>query len=70
MASIQNDRIREIGSYCIVGVGAALLAIVPYLMFRGAYLRDDMQEQYMPTFMAIGRSLAAGHWPYLTLQAV
>lgn len=46
----------------------ALIAAIPFLLYHRAYYHDDMQSQYMPALVAIGKALAAGVWPSLTLQ--
>lgn len=48
----------------------AALAVLPLLLDRAAYLRDDMETQFVPTLMAVGRTLwTVGQVPLLTLHS-
>jgi hypothetical protein len=48
-------------------LGAAI-AIFPLLASSRAYFRDDMQSEYAPIFVAVGRGLLKGQFTTLTLQ--
>ena len=54
------------GAACALFGGAYAGAL--YALNSRAFFNDDSQEAFAPIFMAIGRSLAHGHWPALTLQ--
>ena len=45
-----------------------MFAWLVFSLNRRAFFNDDTQQQFAPMFMAIGRALAHGHWPTLTLQ--
>lgn len=54
----------------LCALGSALIAIVPFLMNHRAYYHDNMQDQYMPTFVSIGHTLSIGQWPDVTLKVL
>jgi hypothetical protein len=49
----------------VIGI---FIGIFPLFSTLRAYFRDDMQAQYLPLMVAMGRSIIHGHWPVLTLQ--
>lgn len=59
---------REITAAGLAALLALALAVTPFLLNHRAYYHDDVQSYYGPALMAIGRSLARGVWPALTLQ--
>lgn len=52
----------------LAATGGIFVGIFPLFITMRAYFRDDMQAQYLPIMVAIGRSIIHGHWPVLTLQ--
>ncbi|MDF3068280.1 MAG: hypothetical protein K0R38_3881 [Polyangiaceae bacterium] len=53
-------------STVLAGLVVAALAWVPELLRPGYYFRDDMQTQYVPLFVELGRSWARGELPLVT----
>lgn len=55
--------------------GACAAAALAFTWFvwatnHRAFFSDDAEHAFAPMFLAIGRSLAHGHWPTLTLQVL
>lgn len=63
-----RSRVSERTAVALVAILALALAAIPFLLNHRAYYHDDMQSYFAPALMAIGRSLARGVWPALTLQ--
>jgi len=56
---------RDAALSSLIGIA---IALIPFVLDKGAYLHDDAQAQFVPAFMAIGSALRHGTWPDLTLQ--
>ncbi|MGG5823244.1 hypothetical protein [Falsiroseomonas sp. HW251] len=53
----------------LAAIGGAALNLLPLLHDRAAFFRDDMEIYFMPTLVAIGRSIGRGELPFLALQS-
>lgn len=58
----------ELPGTVLAALLAVALAALPFLLRHRAYYYDDMQSQYVPLLVAMGKSLSVGFWPSLTLQ--
>ncbi len=66
-ATGESARTRS-GEIAVVAMASLLIFLIPMLFNSHFYFYDDFQIQYLPTFHEIGRLLADGQLPFVTLK--
>lgn len=73
-AGVPRGKAKSFSLDIAVGAACALVAATfawfVWTTNHRAFFSDDAEHAFAPMFLAIGRSLAHGHWPTLTLQVL